>query len=84
MADDFETNGVDVIVKVRETKPEVYIKVVADLLPKDMNLNVNHFDTMTDEQLLRRLSQVAKLAEPLLARMPVQIEHDPGTASSRH
>src|SRR5262245_27830808 len=33
----------------------VYVKVIAGLLPKDLNLNVNNLDNLTDEQLLERL-----------------------------
>lgn len=83
LAEDFEANGVAVIQAVRDKKPEVYLKVVADLLPKDLNLNVNHFDTMTDEQMLRRFVQISELAKPLLARMPL-LTDDTGTATSRH
>jgi hypothetical protein len=39
---------------------------VADLLPKDMNLNVNHYHNMSDAQLLARARQVDKLAGPFL------------------
>jgi hypothetical protein len=35
---DFEANGVGVIEKVRTDKPEAYLKIVADLVPKDFNL----------------------------------------------
>lgn len=35
---DFETHGEAVIEKVRTEKPENYLKIVADLVPKDFNL----------------------------------------------
>ena len=37
---DFNQFGPQAIAVVREKKPEVYIKVVADLLPKEANINV--------------------------------------------
>jgi Family of unknown function (DUF5681) len=37
---DFNKFGTHAIALVREKKPEVYIKVVADLLPKEANINV--------------------------------------------
>lgn len=55
MADDFEEHGQAVIAKVRETKPEAYLRVVADLLPKEMNLNRDPLEDLSDEQLLARL-----------------------------
>ena len=40
MEADFNRFGTQAIALVREKKPEVYIKVVADLLPKEANINV--------------------------------------------
>jgi len=37
---DFNQSGPQAIALVRERKPEVYIRVVADLLPKEANINV--------------------------------------------
>jgi len=51
--------------RLRLEKPDA--KVVASLLPEDVNLNVRQFDDLTDEQLLARLQQVTALAKPLLA-----------------
>jgi len=44
---DFSEHGVEAIEKVRETKPEVYIKIVADLLPNEANLDVDHGEAFT-------------------------------------
>jgi hypothetical protein len=83
MADAWEAEGANAIAKVVKDKPEVFLKVAADLLPKEATLTVNHFDTMTDEQIIRRLTQISELAKPLLARMPL-LTDDTGTATSRH
>ena len=37
---DFNKHGAQAIALVREKKPEVYMRVVADLLPKEANINV--------------------------------------------
>ena len=37
---DFNQFGSEAIALVREKKPEVYMRVVADLLPKEANINV--------------------------------------------
>lgn len=37
---DFNQSGPQAIALVREKKPEVYMRVVADLLPKEANINV--------------------------------------------
>ena len=41
MLTDFEAHGVAAIVKVREEKPDAYLRVVADLLPKDVKVSVD-------------------------------------------
>jgi hypothetical protein len=53
---------------VRTDKPDAYLKVIAGLLPKDLNLNVRPLDELTDEQLMARLAQLTEMAKPLLKR----------------
>jgi hypothetical protein len=55
-----------VIERDRIEKPEVYLKVIASLLPKDLNLNVSRYDHLTDEQLISRLRVLSKQAAPLI------------------
>jgi hypothetical protein len=69
LAEDFEKHGAAVIEKVRTDKPDVYLKVIAGLLPKDVNLNVKPLDELTDDQLLARLAQLTEMAKPLLAKL---------------
>ena len=64
---DFETNGVKAIVAVRTDKPDAYIKVIASLLPKELNVNVNKYEDMTDEQLVQRLKVLQNTIAPFLA-----------------
>lgn len=39
LADDFEANGVEAIISVRNEKPEAYLNTVARLMPKLMELS---------------------------------------------
>ncbi len=41
---DFSQHGVAAIAEVRESKPHEYLKVVASILPKDIDLNVTGAD----------------------------------------
>jgi hypothetical protein len=59
---------------VLRTKPEVYLKVIASLLPKDINLNVSPLDELSDLQLISRLREVTRQAAPILGCL---IDHDP-------
>jgi hypothetical protein len=42
--DDFNQNGISAIERVRKEKPDIYVRVVASILPKELDvaLNVNH------------------------------------------
>ncbi len=66
LAEDFENHGKDAIVKMRKDRPGDYIRVIASILPKDISLNVNEFDGMTDEQLADRLEQLNRELEPYM------------------
>jgi len=59
--DDFVEHGVATIEKVRDEKPEVYMKVVASLLPKEFKIET--VSELTDEQLDARIRQLASLIE---------------------
>ena len=59
MLADWTEHGKVVIDAVRIDKPDQYLKVVASILPKEMNLRVNDFDDLTDDQLARQLASIA-------------------------
>lgn len=48
---DFEAHGEKVIEAVRKDKPAEYLKVVASLLPKQVEIREGAFDGVDDEQL---------------------------------
>lgn len=48
---DFEANGVQAIATVREERPHEYLKVVASILPKQVEIKEGNFDGFSDEQL---------------------------------
>jgi len=51
---DFNQFGPQAIALVREKKPEVYVRVVADLLPKEANINVEAGEAFVE--LWRKIS----------------------------
>jgi hypothetical protein len=69
LAEDFAKHGAAVIAKVRPEKSDAYLKVVASLLPKDVNLNVNKYENLTDKELVLRLRLVTEEARPLLGQL---------------
>lgn len=60
--DDFVEHGKETIARVREERPQDYLKVIASLLPKDVNLAVNPYDGMSDQELQ---AQIKGLMEEL-------------------
>jgi hypothetical protein len=66
--DDFTEHGVAAIQTVRSEKPDQYLKVIASLLPKEMNLNVTDaYSEMTDDELIERIRDLSASFAPLLA-----------------
>ena len=56
--DDFTTHGADAIKAAREENPLGYVKVCASILPRDLNVNINPLEELTDEQLIERIRQL--------------------------
>ena len=48
---DWEQNGIAVIATVRQERPHEYLKVVASILPKELNVRVDPLDEMDDDEL---------------------------------
>ena len=62
---DFNKHGAQAIEQVRQKKPEVYMRVVADLLPKEANINVEAGEAFVE--LWRKISD--GLGEELADRL---------------
>jgi hypothetical protein len=67
MLADWEEGGVAAIKEVRATKPDQYLKVIAMILPRDLNVNINNMDQLTDEQLIERVRSLDAAIRPFLA-----------------
>jgi len=55
---DFKAHGTEVIAEVRETKPADYLKVVASILPKEVNVNKSALQELSDDELAGILDAV--------------------------
>jgi len=51
MSDDFDTNGVAVVERVRTEDPATYLRVVASLLPKEVEISRRVFDDVSEDEL---------------------------------
>ncbi|MCP5099911.1 MAG: hypothetical protein GY943_30530 [Chloroflexi bacterium] len=63
----WQDQGKSVILKVIADKPDVFLRTVAGILPKEMHINVNKFEGMTDAQLVQQLEILDELIQPILA-----------------
>lgn len=59
MHDDFREHGKKVIETVRIDKPDAYLKVVASILPKELNVRVSDLDDLSDSALDHRIRALA-------------------------
>jgi hypothetical protein len=64
---DWQLHGIEVIKAVREQRPQDYLRVVASIMPKDFNVNVNNNRELTDDQLIARIRQLDAVIRPFLA-----------------
>ena len=51
--DDFEKHGVEAVEKVRAEKPDQYLKVIASLMPKEIDVGDNFASALKESQIGR-------------------------------
>jgi len=57
----WEKHGMAAIEATIKNHPAQFLKVIAMLMPKDLNLHINPYSTMTDAQITARLKVVTGL-----------------------
>ena len=57
---DWQTNGKAAIEEVRAKRPADYLKVIASILPKDINFRVGDLEDLTDDELAGELAAIAE------------------------
>ena len=68
MHEDFQAHGKSVIETVRAEKPDQYLKVIASILPKELNVKTEALDELDDTELAGLLEAVRSVASELAAR----------------
>lgn len=64
----WQQNGSAALERLYQEDVAAYVKVMAGLLPKDVNIRTGTLDELSDAQLLRKLAVLSEMAAPLLAR----------------
>ncbi len=62
----WKTSGKTAIAEMIADKPGDFVKMVAGLIPKDVNLNINDTSDMTDDELAQRVRELAAQLAPFL------------------
>ena len=61
---DFRTHGAGVIAAVRADKPDQYLKIVQSVLPKDLHVSLDHLETLSDDEIRRRIRGLEAVLGP--------------------
>lgn len=69
--EDFQQFGADAIALCREERPDVYVRIVASLLPKEVLVRSSPLDGMTHEQLQRFAALLESAIEAARQGLPV-------------
>ena len=56
--DDFQANGIEAIEKVRTDKPADYLRVIAQVVPKELIVKDQSLEDMTEEELTDTLAVI--------------------------
>ena len=65
---EWESHGAVAISDMREKNPGDFVKMVASLLPKDVNLNLtDNLSELSDDEVLGQLRELTAALAPLLA-----------------
>jgi hypothetical protein len=59
LAADFEEHGAKAIQECREHDPGTYVKVVASLLPKEVDLGINRLEEMSTSDIIAAVSALS-------------------------
>ena len=72
--DDFEEHGSAVIQQVRQERPEIYLKVIASLVPRELHFkSANAFEGMSDDELTSLLVDVGR---PSLLKLEKAVQRE--------
>jgi hypothetical protein len=66
--DSFKTGGVAAIEACRQGDPVQYVKIIASILPKELNVKLDAFEEMTDDELIDRIRTLEGAVNAALGR----------------
>jgi hypothetical protein len=80
--DDFVEHGSAVIEQVRQERPEIYLKIIASIVPRELHFRgANAFDGMTDDELSAFLVDVRRSLSARAGEGSPEGSHTPSVGS---
>ena len=83
--------GSEAIRRCIDEKPAEFIRIIASLIPKEMDLNINKYDNFTDDQLKQQFASALKECIALgldpgfgFAPTAMLVESESGSATEGH
>jgi hypothetical protein len=73
LADDFDKHGVQVVKKVRTDDPSTYLRVFANMVPKELEISRSVFDGVSDEDM----AEVIRILQEEVDRQKREGDLDP-------
>lgn len=65
---DFQAHGAQTIERVRTEKPDAYLKVIASILPRNLNVAINETADLSDDELRMRIRDLECTLRPFLSQ----------------
>lgn len=63
----WQKHGTEAIERVIEERPQDYLKVIASILPKELNVNLSPIEQMNDDELIHRIRELSEVIGPFLS-----------------
>lgn len=84
--EDFKAHGPAAIVRCRQDDPSGYVRVISNLLPKEVQFREARLDDMTDDDIRDALARIAAIRVALIGHDGAYAKDDPGaeTAGKPH
>lgn len=78
MQEAWDVKGPEVISEVIEKDPAAFLRAMVQILPREMDVNINRYDSMTDDQLRTQFAAALREARAL------GVDFGSGVAGSLH
>ena len=80
----WERHGWSAIERVVADKPEHFLKIVASLMPRDLNIKVDPLGHLTDRQLIEKIRALDAAIQPMLSSIGTEADDGHNDQNTKH